>query len=257
MPFGAKVALSAIVHSRSIAHLLRSGTAAAVTALFVSSGLASSGEALDRSLQRLGEADAKTASPAAFLNAWNGVVVGLRDDKIEKSVAAAVRARPDLVTKIVEASLAVLVGPAKPPLTDRQLQAISAVVRGAAAAHPDSAAAVVIAAITAQPAAREQIAAAALAAAPGREQAITMAAADFSLARLAVTVADPEPVWVNVGGAGGGSMNPANVSNLGDREERQVRSPERPPNANPPNNPPPNRPPRGNRPPHNRPPNVP
>jgi len=102
-----------------------------------------------------GGADAKHAVPSTFMQGFNAVIIKVKQADASQYVSAAVKMRPDLAAQITVTAL-------NAHARDRQsCDDISAIIKAAIAAAPDSRYAIVRAALAAQPTSRQCILAAA------------------------------------------------------------------------------------------------
>jgi len=119
------------------------------------SAFASPATEINRAVNVAGGADVKHAVPSTFLQGFNAVIIKVKQADAPLYVSAAVKMRPDLAPQITVATL-------NARARDRHnCEDISAIIKAAIAAAPDSRYAIARAALAAQPTSRQCILAAA------------------------------------------------------------------------------------------------
>jgi len=119
------------------------------------SAFASPATEINHAVNVAGGVDAKHAVPSTFMQGFNAVIIKVKQADASPYVSAAVKMRADLAAQITVAAL-------NAHARDRQsCDDISAIIKAAIAAAPDSRYAIVRAALAAQPTSRQCILAAA------------------------------------------------------------------------------------------------
>src|SRR5438034_3092814 len=119
------------------------------------SAFASPATEINRAVNVAGGADVKHAVPSTFLQGFNAVIIKVKQADAPLYVSAAVKMRPDLAPQITVATL-------NARARDRHnCEDISAIIKAAIAAAPESRYAIARAALAAQPTSRQCILAAA------------------------------------------------------------------------------------------------
>jgi hypothetical protein len=113
--------------------------------------LASPATEIHRSVKVAGATDIKHAVPATFMQGYNAVIIKVRQADAPLYVSAAVKMRPDLAPQITVATLNAR------PRERHSCEGISAIIKAAIAATPDSRYAIARAALAAQPTSRQCI----------------------------------------------------------------------------------------------------
>ena len=119
------------------------------------SAFASPAAEINRAVNVAGGSDVKHALPSTFMQGFSAVIIKLKQAETPLYVSTAVKLRPDLAAQVTVAAL-------NAHARDRQsCDDISAIIKAAIAAAPDSRYAIVRAALAAQPTSRQCILAAA------------------------------------------------------------------------------------------------
>jgi hypothetical protein len=110
---------------------------------------------INHAINVAGGADAKHATPSIFMQGFNVVIIKVKQADAPLYVSAAVKMRPDLASQITGAALNAR------PMDRHSCEEITAIIKAAIAAAPDSRYAITRAALAAQPSSRACILAAA------------------------------------------------------------------------------------------------
>jgi hypothetical protein len=190
--------------------------------LFPAAAFATPAEEISRAVAVQGVADLATAKPKQFLKAFTAVALRIQPRELPAYVIAAVNLRPDLAPNIVAVAVkAAVKNSENRPTTLCAI--IERIVRAAIIANPDAVIAVVRAAASSAAPLRHCVANGAISAAPQLKDAILQAAAARALPFAFLTFSASHQSGFSYAAP---TLNPANISDLGDDE---VNSPEQPP----------------------------
>ncbi len=190
----------------------------AFSALLVGPSMAAPSEEILKAVIVSGSVSNQTATLAHFVRAFGAVAMRVQPRELPNYTASAVRSRPDLAAKIVNA--AVLAATAKTK-SNRPLlcSVVDRIIKAAIEANPGAAVEIAQSAVEANPELRDCIIAASILAAPDQKLAILEAIAGSSVL-AAWSHHSSEETEGFFGGSG--SISPANFSS----SEGSVNSPE-------------------------------
>lgn len=190
--------------------------------LLTASALATPAEEISRAVAVNGVVDVSAAPPKQFMQAFTAVAWRAQPRELPNYVIAAINLRSELAPNIAAVAIkAVVKNPDIKPAVRCVL--VDRIIRAAITANPDALIAIVKAAASASPELRQCVISAAISTVPGARNAIVQAANARAVPFAFLTF--------SASGHGGFSftaptLNPANISDLGDGN---VNSPEQPP----------------------------
>jgi hypothetical protein len=190
--------------------------------LFPAGALATPAEEISQAVAVQGVADLSKAQPRQFLKAFTAVALRIQARELPPYVIAAINLRPDLAPNIVAVAVkaAVKNSEDKP---NTLCGIIERIVKAAIIANPDAVLAVVRAAVSSAPPLRHCVANGAISAAPQSKDAILRAAMAKAVPFAFLTFSASHESGFSYAAP---TLNPGNISDLGDDE---VNSPEQPP----------------------------
>jgi hypothetical protein len=145
-----------IMNKSNLSQSVGASIFALALALFAGqSALASPATEINRAVNVAGGADVKNAMPSTFMQGFNAVIIKVKQAETSVYVSTAVKLRPDLAAQITVAALNARAR------GQHNCDDISAIIKAAIAAAPDSRYAIARAALAAQPTSRQCILAAA------------------------------------------------------------------------------------------------